>query len=139
MKRIAIEEHYSSIRNFVQVENKKPQLNNPTPLRYPPADYKPGSQEILARTDDITEVRLREMGEAGIDMQVLCLAGAGPEVLDKETAIDNNYMNVRGKDGPFESQKACCYHRGGSGYPCRNRKRGFLEEPDGRQVFLPAD
>ena len=42
---------------------------------------------IVQRLDDLGELRLREMDEAGIDMQVLSLANPGLQKLDAETAV----------------------------------------------------
>src|SRR6476646_6511615 len=42
---------------------------------------------IVERLDDVGELRLREMDEAGIDMQVLSLANPGLQKLDAETAV----------------------------------------------------
>ena len=42
---------------------------------------------IVERLDDIGELRLREMDEAGIDLQVLSHANPGLQKLDAETAV----------------------------------------------------
>ena len=42
---------------------------------------------IVQRLDDLGELRLREMDEAGIDLQVLSLANPGLQKLDAETAV----------------------------------------------------
>src|SRR5262244_3628833 len=42
---------------------------------------------IVERLDDVGELRLREMDEAGIDMQVLSHANPGLQKLDAETAV----------------------------------------------------
>src|SRR5215510_6789667 len=42
---------------------------------------------IVERLDDVGELRLREMDEAGIDVQVLSLANPGLQKLDAETAV----------------------------------------------------
>src|SRR5215468_7055638 len=42
---------------------------------------------IVQRLDDVGELRLREMDEAGIDMQVLSHANPGLQKLDAETAV----------------------------------------------------
>src|ERR1700739_5056644 len=42
---------------------------------------------IVERLDDVGELRLREMDEAGIDLQVLSLANPGLQKLDAETAV----------------------------------------------------
>src|SRR5260370_15642466 len=42
---------------------------------------------IGQRLDDLGELRLREMDEAGIDLQVLSLANPGLQKLDAETAV----------------------------------------------------
>src|SRR5207237_8448245 len=42
---------------------------------------------IVERLDDVGELRLREMEEAGIDLQVLSHANPGLQKLDAETAV----------------------------------------------------
>src|ERR1700757_1499717 len=42
---------------------------------------------IVERLDDVGELRLREMDEAGIDLQVLSHANPGLQKLDAETAV----------------------------------------------------
>src|ERR671930_2702696 len=42
---------------------------------------------VVERLDDVGELRLEEMDEAGIDLQVLSLANPGLQKLDAETAV----------------------------------------------------
>jgi hypothetical protein len=42
---------------------------------------------IVERLDDVGALRLREMDEAGIDLQVLSLANPGLQKLDADTAV----------------------------------------------------
>src|ERR1700738_3407661 len=46
----------------------------------------PHAQRILERLDDVGELRLREMDEAGVDLQVLSHAHPGLQKLDAGTA-----------------------------------------------------
>src|ERR671930_563078 len=57
---------------------------------------------VVERLDDVGELRLKEMDEAGIDLQVLSLANPGLQKLDAETAVrlargvnDRLYETVR--------------------------------------------
>src|SRR2546430_3131440 len=68
---IALEEHY------VDAEVKR-HVTGPDATHVP---------RIVERLDDVEELRLREMDEAGIDMQVLSLANPGLQKLDPETAV----------------------------------------------------
>src|SRR5260370_36452655 len=63
---------------------------------------------IVERLDDVGELRLREMDEAGIDLQVLSHANPGLQKLDAETAVgvarganDPPYEIVRGHPHRF--------------------------------------
>ena len=63
---------------------------------------------IVERLDDVGELRLREMDEAGIDMQVLSHANPGLQKLDAETAVrlarganDRLYATVRAHPDRF--------------------------------------
>ena len=97
MRKIAIEEHFGSVRNYNQSGNPINQLIDTRMLKYPLEIYKPFTPELEAKINDITEVRLKEMDDAGIDMQVLCLGGRGPEIFNSEIGTDiasqiNNLM-----------------------------------------------
>src|SRR5215831_4345201 len=63
---------------------------------------------IVQRLDDVGELRLREMDEAGIDLQVLSHANPGLQKLDAETAVglarganDRLYETVRAHTDRF--------------------------------------
>jgi predicted TIM-barrel fold metal-dependent hydrolase len=63
---------------------------------------------VVERLDDVGELRLREMDEAGIDLQVLSHANPGLQKLDAETAVglarganDRLYETVRGHPDRF--------------------------------------
>ncbi len=63
---------------------------------------------IVERLDDVGELRLREMDEAGIDLQVLSLANPGLQKMDAETAVglargvnDRLYETVRAHPDRF--------------------------------------
>src|SRR5262245_57767122 len=68
---IALEEHYFD-----------PEVKRAT------VGQEPGNApRIVERLDDVGELRLREMDEAGIDLQVLSHANPGLQKLDAETAV----------------------------------------------------
>lgn len=67
---VAIEEHYSDDEL----------------VSHYPDTFGPGV--IRQRLRDISDQRLREMDEAGVDMQVLSHAGAGTQMMAPETAVD---------------------------------------------------
>src|SRR5919198_1375879 len=63
---------------------------------------------VVERLDDVGELRLKEMDEAGIDLQVLSLANPGLQKLDSETAVrlargvnDRLYETVRAHPDRF--------------------------------------
>ncbi len=95
MKRIAIEEHFHteeyvahmrSRKDFPKIEVTEDQQHNKLELLWcAPGYYLPRKPEITDRLLDMAEVRLKEMDEAGIDMQVLSLVCPGPEVFDSST------------------------------------------------------
>src|SRR6267142_5485870 len=89
---IALEEHYFD-----------PEVKQHTMGQEPPH-----AQRILDRLDDVGELRLREMDEAGIDMQVLSHANPGLQKLDADTAVrlarganDRLYETVRAHPDRF--------------------------------------
>ena len=68
---IALEEHYF----------------DPEVKRHTIGQEPPHAPRILERLDDVGELRLREMDEAGIDMQVLSHGNPGLQKLDADTAV----------------------------------------------------
>lgn len=65
---IAIEEHYSD-----------PQVSGPAPDRRPPA--------MVKKLEDLGELRLKEMDEAGVDIQVLSLGAPGLQRIAADVAV----------------------------------------------------
>jgi predicted TIM-barrel fold metal-dependent hydrolase len=102
MKKIAVEEHYRSKK----VPNPPGSIvrsitNEPQVVTHPPTTYRLGSPEVNIRSMDIAELRLRDMDEAGIDMQVLSHT-AGLESFDAPTGVmlakqvnDDVYQAIR--------------------------------------------
>src|SRR6266446_3029877 len=68
---IALEEHYFD-----------PEVKQHTMGQEPPH-----AQRILERLDDVGVLRLKEMDEAGVDLQVLSHANPGLQKLDADTAV----------------------------------------------------
>ena len=95
MKRIAIEEHFHTQRyvnhlrsrtDYPKVEISRDQQNNEIELLWcAPGYYLPRRPEITNRLLDMTDMRIQEMDEAGIDMQILSLVCPGPEIFDAST------------------------------------------------------
>jgi predicted TIM-barrel fold metal-dependent hydrolase len=95
MKRIAIEEHFHtrayveymrSRTDFPRTVPSKDQEGKHLELVYCASDYYlPRKPEITNRLLDFADIRLKEMDDAGIDMQVLSLVCPGPEVFDGPT------------------------------------------------------
>src|ERR1700750_2292377 len=89
---IALEEHYFD-----------PEVKRAT------VGQEPGNApRIVERLDDVGDLRLREMDEAGIDLQVLSHANPGLQKLDAETAVrlarganDRLHETVRNNPGRF--------------------------------------
>src|SRR5437870_9730168 len=68
---IALEEHYF----------------DPEVKRHTMGQEPPHAQRILERLDDVGVLRLKEMDEAGVDLQVLSHANPGLQKLDADTAV----------------------------------------------------
>jgi len=94
MKRIAIEEHFDTKEsvNFLRLRTDYPKveaIQDPKRgrvevMRYSP-EYRSLRGPVLDKLLDIAELRLKEMDEAGIDVQVLSLVAPGPDVFDAAT------------------------------------------------------
>ena len=95
MKRIAVEEHFHteeylellrSRKDYPMVEVTEDKQHNRLELLWcAPGYYLPRKPELTDRLLDMAEVRLKEMDEAGVDMQVLSLVCPGPEIFDAST------------------------------------------------------
>jgi 5-carboxyvanillate decarboxylase len=96
MKRIAIEEHFQtqgylralrSRTDYPRVQVSRDRQHNEIELIWCSPDYYlPRRREISDRLLlDLINIRLQEMDEAGIDMQILSLVYPGPEVFDAPT------------------------------------------------------
>jgi 5-carboxyvanillate decarboxylase len=95
MKRIAIEEHFHtqgyvdymrSRTDYPKIEVSRDRQNKEIDILWCAPDYYlPRRPEITHRLLDMTDIRLKEMDEAGIDMQILSLVFPGPEVFDGPT------------------------------------------------------
>lgn len=94
MKKIAIEEHFDteefvnylrSRKDYPKVETTEDSKHNRIEvMRYSP-DYYTVRGPVMSRLLDVADVRLKEMDEAGIDMQVLSFVAPGTEVFDAPT------------------------------------------------------
>ena len=95
MKRISVEEHFHteeyvellrSRKDYPMVEISEDKQHNKLELLWcAPGYYLPRKPGITDRLLDVAEVRLKEMDEAGVDMQVLSLVSPGPEIFDAST------------------------------------------------------
>src|SRR5438132_7738819 len=98
---IALEEHYF----------------DPEVKRHTVGQEPTNAPRIVERLDDVGELRLREMDEAGIDMQVLSHANPGLQKLDADTAArlarganDRLYKTDRAHHDRFVDFTVCTYH-----------------------------
>ncbi|MFC1861636.1 hypothetical protein ACFLYL_05145 [Chloroflexota bacterium] len=95
MKRNAIEEHFwtEGFVSYLRSRKDYPHLEKSRDEEHGEIDYiwhSPSLKAVLdyamtSRLLDLEELRLREMDEAGIDMQVLSISAPGVEVFDAET------------------------------------------------------
>ena len=95
MKRIAVEEHFHtqgyvdymrSRTDYPKIEVSRDQQNKEIELLWCAPDYYlPRRPEITHRLLDMADIRLQEMDQAGVDMQILSLVFPGPEVFDAPT------------------------------------------------------
>jgi 5-carboxyvanillate decarboxylase len=95
MKRIAVEEHFSTLEyvNYIRSREDYPKTgkikdrNNRDldVVWFSPDFYMPTYAEYGKKLVDTAEIRLREMEETGIDMQVLSLSVPGPDAFDAST------------------------------------------------------
>ncbi len=95
MKRIAIEEHFTTkdYVNYIGSRKEYPRMGTVEGqntgkvevLWLSPDLYIPMSPVIATKLIDVAEIRLREMDEVGIDMQVLSLSVPGPDEFDAST------------------------------------------------------
>ncbi|MFX0203328.1 MAG: amidohydrolase family protein, partial [Candidatus Hodarchaeota archaeon] len=85
MKIIAIEEHYRSAKVPTAPGSvARPITDEPQTVTHPQVTFRLGSPDINIRAMDLAGLRLKEMDEAGIDMQILSHT-AGLEGFDATT------------------------------------------------------
>ena len=87
MKIIALEEHYWDDEVATHFKERGPEMRNP---------------EMHKRLHDLGEFRLKEMDEAGIDLQILSHGAPATQRIDAETAVP---LARRANDRLFESIK----------------------------------
>ncbi len=86
-----------------------------------------GNPEVAKRLDDFTRLRLAEMDQAGIDVQVLSHSGHGTQTLDAATAVD---IAPRVNDRLYETVKA---------HPDRFAAFAVLPTPDPKAAAAELD
>ena len=95
MKRIAVEEHFSTQEYIDYIRSRKvyPKMGGVEDKNhkkieavwFSPDFYMPNSPVFASRLIDVAEGRLKEMDEAGIDMQALSVSVPGPDAFDATT------------------------------------------------------
>jgi len=87
MKIIALEEHYWDDEVATHFKERGPEMRNP---------------EMLQRLRDLDTLRIKEMDEAGIDLQIVSHGAPATQRIDAETAVP---LAKRANDRLFESIK----------------------------------
>ena len=87
MKIIALEEHYWDDEVAAHFKERGPEMRNP---------------EMLQRLRDLDTLRIKEMDEAGIDLQIVSHGAPATQRIDAETAVP---LAKRANDRLFESIK----------------------------------
>ena len=87
MKIIALEEHYWDDEVATHFKERGPEMRNP---------------EMLQRLRDLDTMRIKEMDEAGIDLQIVSHGAPATQRIDAETAVP---LAKRAHDRLFESIK----------------------------------
>jgi predicted TIM-barrel fold metal-dependent hydrolase len=87
MKRIAVEEHFHTPYSMYMLTGTSSTQLKEIVTSSPPRNYLPWGPNMEGRTLDL-ELRIREMDEAGIDIQVLSIAGRAAEEFDAATGIE---------------------------------------------------
>jgi len=94
MKKIAIEEHFDteesvnylrSRKDYPKVETIEDSKQNKVELMRYSSEYYSVRGPLMRQLFDLAELRLKDMDEAGIDMQVLSFVAPGTEVFDAPT------------------------------------------------------
>jgi 5-carboxyvanillate decarboxylase len=98
MKRIAVEEHFSTLEYVNDIRARKDYPKTGTikdrnnrdldVVWFSPDFYMPTYAEYGKKLIDTGDIRLREMEETGIDMQVLSLSVPGPDAFDASTGSE---------------------------------------------------
>ncbi|MBW1775551.1 MAG: amidohydrolase [Deltaproteobacteria bacterium] len=98
MKRIAVEEHFSTPDYISYIRSREDYPKTGTVkgkgkkdldvVWFSPDFYMPTCAEFGKKLVDVAEIRLRDMEENGIDMQVLSLSVPGPDAFDAPTGAE---------------------------------------------------